>query len=212
MHSYFKINTLHYCFSVLSKQAAVSPKTELQVYADNAFTDTIFWLQRSKSNIFFSLNTHLNAGLFLMNIYRKTHFPVSFYFLPLPDSQLLCFLHSVVLSPWNRWHALCVWLPLQQMLLASCVCMLINWHWGCQYSGTEMDSSWIQKVTRAAVHLFRASYWAQGGKEKNDKEECPTWNLCTLSKYVWKKNAHKYGLKLLTSSCPKPPNVNQKWF
>lgn len=57
----------------------------------------------------------------------------------------------------------CVWLPLEQTPLAQlCVYVLINWHLGCQRSGTAMGSSWIQRLTRAAVYLFRASYGIEG--------------------------------------------------
>lgn len=68
--------------------------------------------------------------------YTKTHVPVSpFGFLLSPrDSQLFVF--------------------------SSLSGELINWHSGCQHSGTLHE---FRGVTRAAVHLFRASYWVRRG-------------------------------------------------
>lgn len=66
---------------------------------------------------------------------------------------------------------------------------LLNCHSGCQPSGTEMDSSWIQQVI--AAHLFRTSR----GSRKDGAQE-PTAN-CTASKYSGSKEyLHGRTLKL----------------
>lgn len=96
-------------------------------------------------------------GPFVPFFFPKTHntdFPVT----PSPaQSQLLFFPHSAVQTQWKRRHASCVsdWhLNRRCWHRSACSPRLINWHSGCQHSGTETDSSQIQIVT--AVHSFRA--------------------------------------------------------
>lgn len=134
----------------------------------------------TKSHFFLSLNT--------TNI--QTHFSV-ISISSAPISSWLTVFSVYLNQQWNRWQALC-----------AGITALINWHWECQRSGREMDSSWIQRLTGAGVHLFTTSSWVQRQEEQSSKQEwyesinethlhlvilIYTWSLVTMPEFSMKR-------------------------
>lgn len=122
------------------------------------FKDAPVWQQRSKSNLFsfFACNKHIYL--------TKDNFPLSLHFLP-PNSQFFYIFLAwrCGCSETDDMPRVCVWLPLEQPPLHSCVCVRahklalgVSAIWHCD------GLSWIQRLTRAAVYLFRASYGIEG--------------------------------------------------
>ncbi len=173
-----------------------------------------------KSNIFVSFSFSLKFLLF--GVFQGTqNIFVSLPFLWLSvTSWLAAFVfsslpHLAVQWQWSRWHALCgsdchlnrhCWHHCVCVCasVSVCVCVRINWHSGHQLSDTEMDSSWILRVTSCCsfIHSIILSTVRAGRRslEQSYKHEAAVY-YGSKNKWKWRVMCMCVLSKASTASC-----------